>query len=275
MKIQTLRRQIDQLDRQLLKLLNQRARLSARVGRWKLSHGQGVFAPEREEQVLRRLEKLNRGPLEKTELRAIYREIMGSSRARQQKLVIGCLETGRSQARQVALLRFGASSEFQFFSSLTRALKCLADGAIDVATIPRAVYLRHLLARASSGAAPFFVNGDYAVAGRPGTSSVARDFYFFLRREPAADCEQAKTAFLIECIPGFKGVEEIAVLFSMHKKAILGIEPIPLDPVRRRACFQVELTGTWKREQLAQWLRPVGARVKNWRFIGSYPEASS
>ena len=59
-KLNQIRKQIDALDRRLLKLLSSRARLAQRIGRLK----QGpAYRPEREAQVVRGILAENRGPL--------------------------------------------------------------------------------------------------------------------------------------------------------------------------------------------------------------------
>ena len=60
-KLTQFRRQIDGLDDELLKLFNQRAVLAQRIGH--LKEDGVVLRPEREAQVLRRLQDDNQGPL--------------------------------------------------------------------------------------------------------------------------------------------------------------------------------------------------------------------
>ena len=59
------RTEIDSIDTELLRLLNQRARCAQKVGEIKAAHGEAghIYRPEREAQVLRRLQDANPGPL--------------------------------------------------------------------------------------------------------------------------------------------------------------------------------------------------------------------
>ncbi len=59
------RAEIDGIDAELLRLLNQRARCAQKVGEIKAEHGEAghIYRPEREAQVLRRLQESNPGPL--------------------------------------------------------------------------------------------------------------------------------------------------------------------------------------------------------------------
>jgi len=83
------RKAINLVDDELVSLLNKRARLSFEVGRLKSSARETVFKPFREKDVLQRLVEINSGPLPEDHLRAIYREILSSSRSlqRPQKVV--------------------------------------------------------------------------------------------------------------------------------------------------------------------------------------------
>src|ERR671935_1940781 len=80
--LKTLRSQIDKLDLQILKLVNERAQLASEIGKLKNADGGGeVFAPAREEEVLQNILQNNKGPLDDATIRAIYREIISGSRA--------------------------------------------------------------------------------------------------------------------------------------------------------------------------------------------------
>ena len=79
MNLDDIRRQIDTIDQELLDLLNRRADLVHEVGVVKKRDGLQIYAPEREEALLRRLISMNQGRLSETSIRAIYREIMSAA----------------------------------------------------------------------------------------------------------------------------------------------------------------------------------------------------
>jgi len=80
MGIDILRKQIDAIDQQLLELLNERARLAQQIGAEKQQLGLPVFVPEREQQILDRLQQLNPGPLTAFAIREIFALIIQSCR---------------------------------------------------------------------------------------------------------------------------------------------------------------------------------------------------
>ena len=61
--LSNLRQRIDALDRQLLDLLNQRARIAEEVGDIKRAEGTPFFRPDRVAQVLANIQQTNPGPL--------------------------------------------------------------------------------------------------------------------------------------------------------------------------------------------------------------------
>lgn len=74
------RKQIDQLDTELLRLLNQRAALACELASIKKSSGLAVYDGRREQQILDRLCGQNPGPLDSEGLMSIFRCIIRESR---------------------------------------------------------------------------------------------------------------------------------------------------------------------------------------------------
>ncbi len=75
-QIQERRAQISDNDRAIVKALNKRVELVARLKRFKESQGLGFVDPKQEDAVLRDLSRANRGPLSQDGLRKLYREII-------------------------------------------------------------------------------------------------------------------------------------------------------------------------------------------------------
>src|SRR5690606_11912065 len=89
-----LREGIDALDNQILDLVTQRARLALQVGEVKHRAGGNdatVLRPEREAQVIRRLQGLNGGPLPDSAVRAVWTEIISACRGLERGLTVAYL----------------------------------------------------------------------------------------------------------------------------------------------------------------------------------------
>lgn len=77
-----LRAEIDELDRRIVALLNERAELTRAVGHEKAAIGRRAIRDrEREREVLLRVTIVNEGPIPQADLLAIYRRLIASARA--------------------------------------------------------------------------------------------------------------------------------------------------------------------------------------------------
>jgi len=80
MDIEHWRSEIDQIDTELLRLLNIRARLALKVGALKQAAQLPFCDPERERTVLQRLQEMNDGPLDERAVDKVFRRIIRESR---------------------------------------------------------------------------------------------------------------------------------------------------------------------------------------------------
>jgi chorismate mutase/prephenate dehydratase len=80
MRLEESRKQIDEIDSQIVELLNRRASVSRRIGELKTRAGLPVVDPEREEIVLRKIVRDNAGQIDPGSLMRIYREVLEESR---------------------------------------------------------------------------------------------------------------------------------------------------------------------------------------------------
>lgn len=112
MNLDDIRRQIDTLDHDLLDLLNRRAELVHQVGIVKKRDGLQIYAPEREDALLRRLIEMNQGRLPEKSVRAIFREIMSAALALEDDLKIAYLGPQGTWTHQAAIKKFGHSVNY-------------------------------------------------------------------------------------------------------------------------------------------------------------------
>jgi chorismate mutase len=80
MDIEHWRKEIDDIDAQQLRLLNARARLALKVGALKQAANLPCCDPERERNVLHRLQEINDGPLDERAVLKVFRRIIRESR---------------------------------------------------------------------------------------------------------------------------------------------------------------------------------------------------
>jgi len=80
MTIEDWRRKIDEIDRQLVELFNERTRCAIEIGKIKHAENLNVYDPEREQEILRRIKEANRGPLDNEGLQRLFERIIDECR---------------------------------------------------------------------------------------------------------------------------------------------------------------------------------------------------
>jgi chorismate mutase/prephenate dehydratase len=134
--LDSLRSRINDLDRRLVELLNERARLVVDVGRVKRETGVPIYAPHREAEVLGRVLGLNTGPLSPATIESVYREIMSGSFALERGLMIGYLGPAGSHSHAAAARHFGSSVEFKSLAAIEAVFTEVMRGHVDYGLVP-------------------------------------------------------------------------------------------------------------------------------------------
>jgi chorismate mutase / prephenate dehydratase len=135
-KLAELRDGIDDIDRQMLRMLNERMNLAEEIGRIKVAAGLIPFDPSREEAVYAGLSQANPGPLSDFSLRAIYREILAASRALQHPLEVAFLGPEWTYSHLAARSLFGHSAQYVPLPSLEDVFDSLVKGKVHAGIVP-------------------------------------------------------------------------------------------------------------------------------------------
>lgn len=136
MNLDDIRRQIDSIDHDLLDLLTRRADLVHEVGVVKKRDGLQIYAPEREESLLRRLVEMNQGRLPEKSIRAIYREIMSAALALEDDLTIAYLGPEGTWTHQAAIKKFGHSVNYSAQANFSDVFDQVARRAASYGVVP-------------------------------------------------------------------------------------------------------------------------------------------
>ena len=75
-KVQELRERVDEVDKDLVRALNERARVVKEIMAMKAEAGAPVYDPKREEEILQRAMEYNEGPIYDTSMREIFELIL-------------------------------------------------------------------------------------------------------------------------------------------------------------------------------------------------------
>lgn len=137
MSLDDLRRQIDAIDSEIIRLLNERAEVVHGIGEIKKRDGLEIYAPEREESLLRGLvAKGEGGRLPEVSIRAIYREIMSAALALEDDLKIAYLGPPGTWTHQAAVAKFGHSVTYLEHTSFADVFAQVEGREADYGVVP-------------------------------------------------------------------------------------------------------------------------------------------
>ena len=144
--LQGLRNEIDAIDQQIQRLLNERASCAKRVAEVKLKElelsGAGAdqrpvfYRPEREAQVLRKVMERNEGPLDPKEVAHIFREIMSACLALEQPMEIAYLGPQGTFTQAAALKHFGHSVITRPVGNIAEVFDAVERKICDYGVVP-------------------------------------------------------------------------------------------------------------------------------------------
>lgn len=125
---------IDDLDARILELINQRARHAQQIG--EIKGGGIVYRPEREAQVLRRIQSINRGPLQSESAAKLFREIMSACLALEHPLTVAFLGPEGTFTQAAAIKHFGHAAKTMACASIDEAFRSAEAGSADYVVAP-------------------------------------------------------------------------------------------------------------------------------------------
>lgn len=132
----SLRGQIDKLDREIVKLANQRAQLAVEIGKIKDSQGEAIYCPSREEEVIQRALENSKGPLPPHCIRALFRELISGSRSLEKKLQVAYLGPAYTYSHLAALQRFGSCVDLAPVATIPAVFEEVNRGHADFGLVP-------------------------------------------------------------------------------------------------------------------------------------------
>jgi chorismate mutase len=89
MNLSDWRRRMDEIDKKLVELLNERSQCALEVGRIKQEAGMPIYQPARENEVLANAARNNKGPLSEAAIRRLFERIIDEARSAERLAVHG------------------------------------------------------------------------------------------------------------------------------------------------------------------------------------------
>jgi len=130
-----LRVQIDSLDQQLLRLLNDRARVAEQVGELKKREGTPFFRPDRVAQVIEKIQNTNPGPLKSQHVAAVWREIMSACLALESPQRVAVLGPAGTFCEQAAIEFFGGAADLVYCANFDEVFHATAAGSAQYGVV--------------------------------------------------------------------------------------------------------------------------------------------
>jgi chorismate mutase/prephenate dehydratase len=135
-----LRDQIDALDQQIQKLINERAKCAQNVAHVKEQYANGeaiqFYRPEREAQVLRKVMARNEGPIANEDMARLFREVMSVCLALEEPLKVAYLGPQGTFTQAAALKHFGHSVQCESQISIADVFREVAAGSVNYGVVP-------------------------------------------------------------------------------------------------------------------------------------------
>ncbi len=136
MDLKKLRNNIDDIDTKIIKLLNQRAKVTVGVAKIKHKSGISIYSPDREREVLKRIARINKGPLNYGAIEAVYREIMSGALSLEKDLKIAYMGPQASFSHLASLKKFGSLVEYVAFESISDVFLEVERDSADYGVVP-------------------------------------------------------------------------------------------------------------------------------------------
>ncbi len=128
------RDQIDRIDNEMVVMLNQRAALAQQIGH--LKDNGVVLRPEREAQVLKRLQASNTGPLSNDAIAALFTEVMSQCRALESPLAVAYLGPEGTFTEAATLKRFGSAVQGKACLNIDEVFRAVESGSVNYGVVP-------------------------------------------------------------------------------------------------------------------------------------------
>lgn len=136
MPLDKLRKNIDRIDNELLKILNERAKEVLKVSSIKSERKLTVYSAEREATILKRLKALNQGPLINEDIDIIFGDILSVCRSLRYNLKIVYFGPQGTFTHAAAIKKFGRKSEYVSADSIKDVFDKVESGLADYGVVP-------------------------------------------------------------------------------------------------------------------------------------------
>jgi chorismate mutase/prephenate dehydratase len=130
------RRQLDEIDGKIVKLLNERTKRVLEIAKIKAEQNAQFYVPAREKKVLEEIRAKNEGPLSDAAIKAIYREILSAMRSVQASLTVAYFGPEATFTHLAARQMFGSFIEYKPAATIRDVFTEVERGRADYGVVP-------------------------------------------------------------------------------------------------------------------------------------------
>ncbi len=130
------RHRIDEIDSELIRLLDERARIARDVGHYKAEGGLNTYDSERQRAVMERAIARSDGSFPGEGLHHVMREVLSACLNLQKPLRVGFLGPPATFSHMAAIREFGHSVKFESHDSIRDLFASIDAGTVDHVVVP-------------------------------------------------------------------------------------------------------------------------------------------
>lgn len=134
--LKQLRDELKEKDREIVRLLNERAEISVKIGKIKAERGLDVYDASQEAKIFEHLKDINGNVLPEKYLKTIFREILSASRALQNPITVTFLGPEATFSHLAAQAHFGASTHFIPQTTIFNVFDEVERGRVQWGVVP-------------------------------------------------------------------------------------------------------------------------------------------
>lgn len=259
--LQSVRKKIDIIDKQLLTLINQRARFALEVGKIKQKSRQSaIYQPEREAQILRNVMRQNKGPLSNKSIKEIFLQIMAQCRALQKMVDVMMLGSKKDPVYNAAKKHFTAGIKTKFTNLIPEIFLAVAHEKVDFGIIP----IESTLNNANKTSLACFLNTPISICGEIFHSP---ERFLIIGNQTQKKTGNDKTAFII-----FTDLLALTEFLTIDQKKLEMTFFADISEGHEKIFF-VEVKGHEKDKLLQKFFAKLRENNINLISLGSYPQA--
>ncbi len=136
MNLESLRKEIDKIDEELLSLLMKRYKYVKEIGNLKLKANHSIYVPEREKHLLSVLDKLNNGAIPNNTVKSVFTEIVSGGRQIEHPITVICKQGKPFLHAYAAYEKLGRSISLLFLKNYKEMFKKVKESLSYYSIIP-------------------------------------------------------------------------------------------------------------------------------------------